>query len=170
MLSNRVIATNPSADRDEFLPNWGEGQDPVALRLPRHPRRLGHETDGGTSTTSPQPRPASRKGGRASQAASRHGWRRAAPPTASPPGDGPMTADLFWLTLTALAFATLWLPYIVGVNMANVPMPADNRPTDPARMPAWVHRACGRISTCWNSSCPSPPWSSCPMSRACRMA
>jgi len=52
-----------------------------------------------------------------------------------------MTADLFWLTLTALLSATLWLPYIVGVNMANVPMPADNRPTDPARMPAWVHRA-----------------------------
>jgi len=52
-----------------------------------------------------------------------------------------MTADLYWLTLTALLAATLWLPYIVGVNTARLPMPADNRPTDPAQMPAWIHRA-----------------------------
>lgn len=52
-----------------------------------------------------------------------------------------MTADLFWLTLTALLAASLWLPYIVGVNLADQPMPTDNRPSDPAQMPAWVHRA-----------------------------
>lgn len=52
-----------------------------------------------------------------------------------------MTADLFWLTLTAILAASLWIPYIVGVNMTKAPLPADNRPSDPAQMPAWVHRA-----------------------------
>jgi len=52
-----------------------------------------------------------------------------------------MTADLYWLTLTAILAATLWLPYIVGVNMTRLPAPAENRPTDPAALPAWIHRA-----------------------------
>lgn len=52
-----------------------------------------------------------------------------------------MTPDLFWLTLTALLAATLWLPYIIGVNTAKLPAPVENRPSDPALMPAWIHRA-----------------------------
>lgn len=56
-----------------------------------------------------------------------------------------MTGDLLWLTLTALLGASLWIPYIVGVNTA----PADeghdradfSRPADPSRERPWVHRA-----------------------------
>ncbi len=33
------------------------------------------------------------------------------------------------------------MPYIIGVNTAKLPLPPDNRPTDPARLPAWIHRA-----------------------------
>lgn len=52
-----------------------------------------------------------------------------------------MTPDLTWLALTALLGASLWLPYIIGVNMAGVPMPTENRPLDPGLQPPWVHRA-----------------------------
>lgn len=52
-----------------------------------------------------------------------------------------MTAELFWLTLTALLAATLWVPYIIGVNTTPVPQPDDNRPHDVAVALPWVHRA-----------------------------
>jgi len=52
-----------------------------------------------------------------------------------------MTTELLFLTLTALLAATLWVPYIIGVNMSDADMPADNRPHDPAIYPAWVHRS-----------------------------
>lgn len=52
-----------------------------------------------------------------------------------------MTPELFWLTLTALLAASLWLPYIVGVNSTPVPQLSENRPHDPAHLVPWVHRA-----------------------------
>ena len=56
-----------------------------------------------------------------------------------------MTPELAFVTWTALLAASLWIPYIVGVNTA----PADDghqrtdfsRPVDPARERPWVHRA-----------------------------
>ena len=52
-----------------------------------------------------------------------------------------MTTELFYLTLTALLAASLWVPYIVGVNTTPSELPADNRPVDPSTMVPWVHRA-----------------------------
>lgn len=54
-----------------------------------------------------------------------------------------MTPELFWLTLTALLAASLWIPYIVGANATEARAIAGDltRPPDLARMPAWVHRA-----------------------------
>lgn len=56
-----------------------------------------------------------------------------------------MTGDLFWLTLTALLAASLWIPYIVGVNTAPAGGGHDradfSRPADPSRERPWVHRA-----------------------------
>ncbi|MEO0991940.1 MAG: MAPEG family protein, partial [Pseudomonadota bacterium] len=53
-----------------------------------------------------------------------------------------MTAELFWLTLTAILAASLWIPFIVGVNMNPVDG-QDNflRPPDLTAYPDWVHRA-----------------------------
>ena len=56
-----------------------------------------------------------------------------------------MTPELAFTSWTALLAASLWIPYIVGVNTA----PADDghqrtdfsRPADPARERPWVHRA-----------------------------
>ena len=52
-----------------------------------------------------------------------------------------MTPELFWLTLTALLAATMWLPYIIGVNTTPVPQPTENRPHDVSQTAPWVHRA-----------------------------
>ncbi|MEM6666545.1 MAG: MAPEG family protein [Pseudomonadota bacterium] len=55
-----------------------------------------------------------------------------------------MTTELFYLTLTALLLASLWIPYIVGVNMLpdeGDPQAAFIRPHDLFKLPAWVHRA-----------------------------
>ncbi len=52
-----------------------------------------------------------------------------------------MTTELFWLTLTALLAASLWVPYIYGVNTTPVPQPEGNRPHDVAGTVPWVHRA-----------------------------
>ena len=52
-----------------------------------------------------------------------------------------MTTELFWLTLTALLAASLWIPFIVGVNSTPVPEATENRPFDPSGMVPWVHRA-----------------------------
>jgi uncharacterized MAPEG superfamily protein len=54
-----------------------------------------------------------------------------------------MTIELFWLMLTALLAASLWIPYVIGVN-TNAFEGEDKafeRPPDPAMMPAWVHRS-----------------------------
>ena len=53
-----------------------------------------------------------------------------------------MSTELTYLTLTALLAASLWIPYIIGVNKYVVEG-ADNfvRPTDLSKYPEWVHRA-----------------------------
>ncbi|MDU8943421.1 MAPEG family protein [Ovoidimarina sediminis] len=53
-----------------------------------------------------------------------------------------MTPELTWLTLTAILAASLWIPYIVGVNRHAVEgQDAFLRPHDLTAYPAWVHRA-----------------------------
>lgn len=53
-----------------------------------------------------------------------------------------MTTELFVLTLTSVLLASLWIPYIVGVNMQKADSStAFDRPADLSEMPAWVHRA-----------------------------
>jgi uncharacterized MAPEG superfamily protein len=54
-----------------------------------------------------------------------------------------MTVELTYLVWTSVLLASLWIPYIVGVNRT----PTDNvqasfeRPADLRTLPAWVHRA-----------------------------
>lgn len=53
-----------------------------------------------------------------------------------------MTPELIWLTCSALLASSLWLPYIVGVNMHPVEGSDDfHRPPDHRAFPPWVHRA-----------------------------
>ena len=54
-----------------------------------------------------------------------------------------MTTELVYLTLVALLAASLWIPFIVGVNtMAPVEgMDPFTRPPELSDMPPWVHRA-----------------------------
>ena len=53
-----------------------------------------------------------------------------------------MTSELFYLTLTAALAASLWIPFIVGVNMVTAdPSPHFVRPPDLKELPPWVHRA-----------------------------
>jgi uncharacterized MAPEG superfamily protein len=57
-----------------------------------------------------------------------------------------MTTELFYLLLTAVLAASLWLPFVIGVNTtpyANEGEADDFfvRPPDHARMVPWVHRA-----------------------------
>ncbi|MEL6167252.1 MAG: MAPEG family protein [Pseudomonadota bacterium] len=52
-----------------------------------------------------------------------------------------MTIELTYLTLTTLLAASLWIPFVIGVNTTTFERPEENRPPDPAAMSAWVHRA-----------------------------
>ena len=53
-----------------------------------------------------------------------------------------MSVELFWLTATALLAASLWIPFIVGVNMQTVKDMTDfTRPPDLSDLPPWIHRA-----------------------------
>ncbi|MFZ5962895.1 MAPEG family protein [Thalassococcus sp. BH17M4-6] len=52
-----------------------------------------------------------------------------------------MTPELTWLTLTAILAASLWIPYIVGVNKYPAATDAFARPAPLSDFPAWVHRA-----------------------------
>jgi len=53
-----------------------------------------------------------------------------------------MTTELTYLLLTALLAASLWIPFIVGVNMPPAKQFANfHRPPDIRQMPPWVHRA-----------------------------
>lgn len=44
-----------------------------------------------------------------------------------------MTSELFWLTLTALLAASLWIPYIIGVSTSGEDVMNDNRNRDFSR-------------------------------------
>ncbi|MEO0545170.1 MAG: MAPEG family protein [Pseudomonadota bacterium] len=53
-----------------------------------------------------------------------------------------MTSEIFYLTLTSLLLATLWVPYIIGVNMNATPEVTDfTQPADKSGLPKWVRRA-----------------------------
>ena len=53
-----------------------------------------------------------------------------------------MTTELIYLIATMMLAASMWIPYIVGINMTPGGGPADfTRPPDLHVMPAWVHRA-----------------------------
>jgi uncharacterized MAPEG superfamily protein len=57
-----------------------------------------------------------------------------------------MTTELFWLMMTAILAASLWIPFVVGVNTTPYDMPEKDsdmfvRPPDHRRMLPWVHRA-----------------------------
>ncbi len=53
-----------------------------------------------------------------------------------------MTTELVYLVATMMLAASMWIPYIVGVNMIPSEGPVDfRRPPDLHLMPAWIHRA-----------------------------
>jgi uncharacterized MAPEG superfamily protein len=54
-----------------------------------------------------------------------------------------MTSELYWLLLTAMLAASLWIPYVVGVNTTAYDGENDNfvRPPDNRKLAAWVHRS-----------------------------
>ena len=52
-----------------------------------------------------------------------------------------MPVELTYLVLSALLAASLWIPFIVGVNMHPVQGNPFERPPDLNAFPAWVHRA-----------------------------
>ncbi len=52
-----------------------------------------------------------------------------------------MTPELTWLTLTALLAASLWIPFIIGVNTEQADYSDFTRPPDHTQMRPWVHRA-----------------------------
>lgn len=53
-----------------------------------------------------------------------------------------MTNELFWLTLSVLLAGSLWIPFVVGVNM-HLPKEVDpfQAPPDVTVLPNWVQRA-----------------------------
>ncbi|MEO1788339.1 MAG: MAPEG family protein [Pseudomonadota bacterium] len=53
-----------------------------------------------------------------------------------------MSVELIYLTLTALLAASLWIPFIIGVNTQAVKDMSDfTRPPDLGDLPPWIHRA-----------------------------
>ena len=54
-----------------------------------------------------------------------------------------MPAELRWLIFTALLAGTLWVPYIIGINVTDFPGKDELfvRPPDLSKMKAWVHRS-----------------------------
>jgi uncharacterized MAPEG superfamily protein len=54
-----------------------------------------------------------------------------------------MTAELKWLVYTALLAGSLWIPFIVGVNVTDYPGKEQQfiRPPDHGKMKPWVHRS-----------------------------
>jgi uncharacterized MAPEG superfamily protein len=54
-----------------------------------------------------------------------------------------MTAELKWLCYSALLAASLWIPFIVGVNVTDFEGKHDQflRPPDHSKMKPWVHRS-----------------------------
>jgi len=56
---------------------------------------------------------------------------------------GALTPELLWLLLTALLVGSLWIPYVIGVNVTDFPGKAALfvRPPNPGEMKEWVHRS-----------------------------
>lgn len=54
-----------------------------------------------------------------------------------------MTTELTWLLFTSIFAGSLWVPYVVGVNVTDFPGKAElfSRPPDPGAMKPWVHRS-----------------------------
>lgn len=57
-----------------------------------------------------------------------------------------MTTELFWLMMTAILAASLWIPFVVGINSTPYVLQEGEsntfvRPPDHKRMVPWVHRA-----------------------------
>ncbi|MEL6516543.1 MAG: MAPEG family protein [Pseudomonadota bacterium] len=53
-----------------------------------------------------------------------------------------MSVEMIYLTLTALLAASLWIPFIIGVNTQTVKDMSDfTRPPDLSDLPPWIHRA-----------------------------
>jgi uncharacterized MAPEG superfamily protein len=54
-----------------------------------------------------------------------------------------MTPELKWLIYTALLAGSLWIPFIVGVNITDFPGKAQLfiRPPDHRQLKPWVHRS-----------------------------
>ncbi|MEO1734053.1 MAG: MAPEG family protein [Pseudomonadota bacterium] len=52
-----------------------------------------------------------------------------------------MSTELIYLTLTLMLAASLWIPFIVGVNMHSPVGNPFQRPPQMDALPAWVHRA-----------------------------
>ena len=54
-----------------------------------------------------------------------------------------MTTELTWLTYTALLAGSLWIPFIVGVNVTDFEGKDIQfiRPPNPGKMELWVHRS-----------------------------
>lgn len=53
-----------------------------------------------------------------------------------------MSTELTYLVATMMLAASMWIPFIVGVNMVSGDGPVDmSRPPDLHVMPKWVHRA-----------------------------
>jgi uncharacterized MAPEG superfamily protein len=57
--------------------------------------------------------------------------------------DCTMTTEIFWLTLTTMLASSLWIPFVIGVNVTTYEGKSDgfHRPPDPAKMAPWVHRS-----------------------------
>jgi uncharacterized MAPEG superfamily protein len=54
-----------------------------------------------------------------------------------------MTPELKWLVFTALLVGSLWIPFIVGVNVTDFEGKGQlfERPPDHSKMAPWVHRS-----------------------------
>lgn len=54
-----------------------------------------------------------------------------------------MTPELRWLIYTALLAGSLWIPFIIGVNITDFPGKDQqfSRPPDHSQMKPWVHRS-----------------------------
>ena len=54
-----------------------------------------------------------------------------------------MTPELRWLLFAALLAGSLWVPYVVGVNVTEFAGKGELfvRPPDPSKMKPWVHRS-----------------------------
>jgi uncharacterized MAPEG superfamily protein len=54
-----------------------------------------------------------------------------------------MTPELEWLMYTALLAGSLWIPFIIGINITDFPGKEQLfiRPPDHSQMKPWVHRS-----------------------------